>query len=633
MRFFEAIYNNIHHIPLLICYVFNAISVSADTSFTLMWLGINSHFAMMMSLVVITGWFLLFLSSHNDTRQEDPHGQTMNETGLRTFIRNAIDIRYLHQSAPNKHQDCFHTKHFSYLYCLTVFHYFKKSFADRIYLAIKQQADWQKASSTVLFTETKDDLTALNPSSLIAGAAIAELGFTYEDDDAFDLEQYQKECNQLINGYIHALQDHIKTKNPQTFLETINVLDQFSIDRRNNIVTAINDRSSCDAFFSHHLKNLQNEEITAEEKKTTLKLLLKIEHTYTLASQRSFLPFINAFSKINALSNGCILLASGFLKVGINPLYLTAFACSGIACSYILTGPKILNIMRNISGYWENYTRSTSQAARTQQSSFVFKLSLITAMVTASASALFAYYVLSTFCQLFTHPALLITGYCVAGLLTSIAFFGAFCLYFDSIFSILSSNKKDIYAPDDNCLSLFSQTSINLGTVRGIGLLSCLVGILYAVSLQHNTILLASTAMLMIMVTFLISDTREQSLAFLSLAIGLCLAACNIHQICTIFAITLNPISLPGLLIFASVQASTMTCTFYKGLNKCAALYKKIAGTQRPTGISPSPRKGNNMESPNPIGLSPAKRSREQLAYQAGMRNQQSGPGLVSCEP
>ena len=276
-----------------------------------------------------------------------------------------------------------------------------------------------------------------------------------------------------------------------------------------------------------------------------------------------------------------------------------------MACSYILTGPKILSIMRNISGYWENYTRSSREATKRQHTSFVFKLSIITAAITACASGLFAYYVLSTFLHLFTHPAILITGYCVAALLTCIAFCGAFCLYFDSIFSILSSNKKDIYSPEDNFFSLFANNPITLATLKGFTILACLTGLLYLVSLQQNMALLISTTVLVALSTCLISEAREQSITFTALAIGLCIAACNIHQICIIFAITLNPISLPCLLLFASVQASTMTCTFYKGLSKCTKIFEKIGGMQRPTHIA-DPK--NNLSTP--IALSPQRRRR-----------------------
>lgn len=112
MRFFEAIYNNIHHIPLFICYAFNAVSVSADTSFTLIWLGVNSHFALILSILVIAGWFLLFLSSHNDTRQEAPQGQKLSKADLKTFLQQAIDINYIHQSAPERRQEDFNPTFF-----------------------------------------------------------------------------------------------------------------------------------------------------------------------------------------------------------------------------------------------------------------------------------------------------------------------------------------------------------------------------------------------------------------------------------------------------------------------------------------------------------------------------------------
>lgn len=531
MRFFKVLY---YHIPFFICYAFNAVSMSADASFALIWLGVNSHFAFIMSMLVITGWFLLFLSSHNDTREEAPKD-------LQTFARKVIDIDYLKQ-----HQDSINPNDLKRILNLTIFHYFKTTLADRLYAARKQKSQ-QSAQS--IFNEVKAQLEDQKPVELFNKLQLKELGFAY------------KENLRQPYGYTHdidTLENNLSLKSANNLFAVIKKLDQYSIRTRNETINNIQ---------SHPNNN------------TVDKLVLKIEHSYTLAYQRSLLPFINAFSKINAVSNGLILLASGYLKVGINPLYLTAFACSGMACSYILTGPKILNIMQNISGYWETYLRSTSDNTKAQRSSFVFKLSLVTAALTAAASGLFAYYVLSTFLHVFTHPAILITGYCMAGVLTCIAFSGAFCLYFDSIFSILSGNKKDIYSPEDSLSSLLSKNIPSFRTILGLVILACLTGLLYYASLQQNMVWLYSTAALALLVTCLIPDARQQSIAFITLGIGLCIAICNIHQVCAIFALTLNPISIPGLVLFASVQASTMTCTFYKGFRKIS---QKVGSSESP---------------------------------------------------
>ena len=62
------------------------------------------------------------------------------------------------------------------------------------------------------------------------------------------------------------------------------------------------------------LKLIQNAQLPI------LQQLLKLEHTYTLREQRTALPAIRGFGLLNAVVNACLMLASGFLSIGGQPM-------------------------------------------------------------------------------------------------------------------------------------------------------------------------------------------------------------------------------------------------------------------------------------------------------------------------
>jgi heme/copper-type cytochrome/quinol oxidase subunit 2 len=67
-RLLEFIYRNLTLTNILLptAYVFNAMSVSSDILPSLVWLGMNNHISFLFYILVVSGWLVMYLSSHSD---------------------------------------------------------------------------------------------------------------------------------------------------------------------------------------------------------------------------------------------------------------------------------------------------------------------------------------------------------------------------------------------------------------------------------------------------------------------------------------------------------------------------------------------------------------------------------------
>ena len=554
------------NITLPLFYVFNAVSVSSDIFLSLAWFGVTTKIAFILSSLVILGWVLLYLSSHNEKKRENLDENKIELEPIKQFIINQLDVQYLYASRPGKQVNEIHEDHFKFLFALTVFHYFKKSFADSVHVAILNNEKFENIEEK--FNSRREALKKIDISEIID-----QTYFNYEDIS--DKYKHKQGIEQEIQKFINQLKGQLKLKNKNhinSYQGLIDELDAFSIAKRNKITDAISSDQKAEDFFKNRGETLKH--LSYEDKKTTLKLMLKIEHTYTLKNQRNSLTFIWLFSIINSLSNGVIMLASGFAKVGFSAIKLLLFTLSGICCSYILTSPKIYNIVKSIIGYFENYCRSDNKAAQTQKTSFIFKTSLLMSFITALASGLFAFYVLHN-CLITLNSHTLITAALYSSYFMSfITFCGAFCLYFDSIFAILSNNKKDIFSPEDSLSSILG-TSISKQDILMLAALTILSALICIVAINSSYLCLGMLMVLLAVPAMFLPITKKQITSFASVLIALSITATATHQICTILALPINMATIAILATFSFVQSTTLACTFYKGLNKITNQAKK----------------------------------------------------------
>ena len=554
------------NITLPLFYVFNAVSVSSDIFMSLAWFGVTTKIAFILSSLVVLGWVLLYLSSHNEKKRENLDENKIELEPIKQFIINQLDVQYLYASRPGKQVNEIHEDHFKFLFALTVFHYFKKSFADSVHVAILNKEKFENIADK--FNSIRDALKNIDISEIID-----QTYFNYEVDS--DKNAHKIDIEKETQKFINQLKGQLKLKKKAhitSYQELIDKLDAFSIEKRNKITDAISSDKKANAFFVGRGGYL--EALSIEDKKITLKLLLKIEHTYTLKNQRNSLTFIWLFSIINSLSNGVIMLASGFAKVGFSAIKLVLFTLSGICCSYILTSPKIYSIVKSIMGYFENYCRSDNKSAQTQKTSFVFKASLLMSFITALASGLFSFYVLHNYLITLHSHALITAALYSSYFMSSITFCGAFCLYFDSIFAILSNNKKDIFSPEDSLNSILgagtSKQDVFILTALTI---SCTI--IYFAAINSSYLKLGMIMALLAVPAMLSPITKKQITSFTSVLISLSITATATHQIFIILALPINMPTITILAAFSFIQSSTLACTFYKGLNKIISQVKK----------------------------------------------------------
>ena len=361
----------------------------------------------------------------------------------------------------------------------------------------------------------------------------------------------------------------------------IKLLDDFSAKKRANIINAINKDEMAEEFFQGRLGISK---ISLADKKTSLKLLLKIEHTYSLSAQRHASNYIISFSILNAICNGLTMLAGGYANVGLNISYLAIFSLSGLSCSYILTSPKIYKIINNIFGHFENYLKSPTK--KIQNPSFVFTISIIIAVVTAFSSAIFAFFVLHSFTATNIPTKFIFGANCIGAVISGITFCGAFCLYFDSIFTIISNNKKDIFSQEDSFVSIIK--SLYESLLKKVGKFNFYVELSIATAssyLLYQIIMVNVTAMNII---FLINISLmsiilfpKQAKEYLPLAaallIGFAISTSSIHQLGVIFNIPQTPIFTAMFVLIGIVQGFSLSCTFYKGLSRFIAKTEQIS--------------------------------------------------------
>ena len=130
-----------------------------------------------------------------------------------------------------------------------------------------------------------------------------------------------------------------------------------------------------------------------------------------------------------------------------------------------------------------NLSRSTSDNTKAQRSSFVFKLSLVTAALTAAASGLFAYYVLSTFLRLYAsrYPDhWVLYGLCIPALPLV-----APSAYILIQFSVFSQATKKTYILEDSFP--LPKNIPSFRTILGLVILACLTGyLLRLLTIKHG---------------------------------------------------------------------------------------------------------------------------------------------------
>jgi hypothetical protein len=575
-RLLEFIYRNLTLTNILLptAYVFNAMSVSSDILPSLVWLGMNNHISFLFYILVVSGWLVMYLSSHSDKSFDNKDDNYISEENLKKFIKKNLDISYLYISQQNSELEI-EPEHFKFLYALTIFHYFKKSFAENIYNAIEANEIYSEANLKTKFENIKKDLLNLEPEKMVEECRfIFDDQFNHQEKDLF-----KEEIKNKIEKYITSLYKNIKNnKKINCYYSMIKVLDQFSIDKRTSIIQGINNNEKAKAYFMRHLRTEDNKnsvEIDPKAQKTILKLLLKIEHTYTLNMQRKATYWILSFGVLNAICSGVTMLAGGYAKVGLSAYYLFAFSMSGLCCSYILTSPKIYNIINNIFGHIENYSNSKSN--NNQTPSFVFFASAFISTVTAFASGIFAFFVIHNF--IISIPSLPFTSYfnilnCIIAVIT---FFGAFCLYFDSIFTILSNNKKDIYSQEDtltniigNKIENIAQNIFNKEFALNSTILMSSCYILYQIAKVSTNyqIIVCFTGLTLLFIDLYPQTSYKYLPGLISLLISFSISISAIHQLISIFSIGITPTSLFLLVSLGAIQTFSLACTFYKGITK-----------------------------------------------------------------
>ena len=341
-----------------------------------MWLGLSFKLAAIIQAIVIIGWFALYMSSHGEKKSVQNEENLISEHTLRKFIKNNFNISYLYSSL-NKNVTAEIDKDlFKFLYALTVFHYFKKSFAENLYRAINKKEKFNSIEDLLSkeFDQISDKLKEIKATKFIN---YCKFYFNTMFDES-STQSFKLEIENKINEYITGLRILLCTKlknkdNINLIQELITTLDNFSIEKRSKIIAAINQKEKANDFFENKVEIASN-----DSKATVLKLLLKMEHTYSLKGQRIASTFITAFGILNALCNGLIMLAGGYSNVGAKVAYLSIFSFSGLICSFMLTSPNIYNVIMDAVGHFENYARSKSKKG--EYPSFIILLSIIIAV-------------------------------------------------------------------------------------------------------------------------------------------------------------------------------------------------------------------------------------------------------------
>lgn len=580
-KFFEFLYRNLGIVNILfpICYGFNAYAISSDTFRSLIWLGFSVKIASIIQSFVILGWLVLYLSSHGEKKSAQNEENIISETTLKRFIRNNFNISYLYSSLTKNDTAEIDEDLFKFLYSLTVFHYFKKSFAESIYSAINKRTKFDNIDDVLSkeFDPISEKLTKIEATKSITYCKFY-FNHMYSEEST---QQFKNEIESNIKDYIATLRFRLKKEleshsNKNILQDLINTLDKFSIEKRNKIITAINQKEKANAFFENKV------EIASDENKATvLKLLLKTEHTYSLKGQRTASAFITGFGVLNAFCNGLIMLAGGYSNVGVKVAYLSMFSFAGLICSFMLTSPNIYKVIMDAVGHFENYARSKSKKG--EYPSFIILLSVIFALPTAVASGIFAFFVLNNFAITCLPLNFIFQARCIAFFIAFVTFCGAFCLYFDSIFTTISSNKKDIYSPEDSIINLIISTKNQicdncLNTqflLLSVAFISASYILYQSAIVSHIGIVLLQLASLTLISFLLFPKSTEKYLPVIaSAAISFALSVAVIHQIEILSQIQFS-ISVTSLLTLLGIITSyTYACTFHKGIKRFINKFK-----------------------------------------------------------
>ena len=208
-KFLEFLMRNVSvaNIMLPVAYIFNAYAVSSDILRSLKWLGISTKISLLMQSIVIIGWILMYLSSHSDKSYENKKDNIISKETLKKFIKDNLDISYLHISQPNQELEALDANHFKFIFSLTAFHYFKKSFAESIYLAISNKYKFENLQKTLneIFDPIQQKMTEIKASSLIE-----ECKFYFDKDlDARERSAYLNTIESCIKENIDCLKKTI----------------------------------------------------------------------------------------------------------------------------------------------------------------------------------------------------------------------------------------------------------------------------------------------------------------------------------------------------------------------------------------------------------------------------------------